>query len=822
MIQKYIYKCTNKVVQALNIATLEMIRNTPDNLMSPEFILLGILELEDNRIIEMLKEIFDNPFFVKNKIIEEIYNRIPNQQGSFPNKDNISINLSPEVESIFEYAMNQSEELNDKFIGTDVLFLSLLIDNAGEAKSILNEFGITYAEVEKAIDKTRNGRTIESKDAESKFDILKNFTTDLTEQAQKGKLDPVIGRERELDTIIQIMSRRTKNNPILIGEAGVGKTVLVEGLSQMIVDATVPATLMNKKILSLDMARVIAGSKFKGEFEERMKSIIDEVKMRSGQVILFIDEIHSIINSNMGGMEASNILKPAMVKGEIQVIGATTVSDYKKFIEKDRAFERRFQTVIVEPPTVEQTIEILNGLKSIYENYHEISYSEESIRASAVMSERYITDRQLPDKAIDIMDGAGAKKHLSLIYVPTNIRVLEKEKQQALAERDKAFTENDFEKSAVLQQKIEQINQKLSPLKKEWEINLQKISRRVEEEDIANIVANRTGISVNKLVESEIQKLSNMEENLHKRIIGQNLAVKTVSNAIRRGRSGLKDENRPIGSFLFLGPTGVGKTELAKALAEFLFDDENKIIRLDMSEYMERHSVSKIIGSPPGYVGFEEGGQLTEKIKRNPYSVILLDEIEKAHPDVFNLLLQILDDGRLTDSQGLTVSFKNTLIIGTSNIGTSELFKNKTLGFTTKEQEMNYNTMRNKVLSEFKKSFKPEFINRIDDIIVFHALEKEHVKKILELFTGKLNKRLSEKRLSIELSEDMKDYLVEQGYNIEFGARPMKRAIETYIENPLSLSLINGEFSEGDSIYAYLDSDNNVAFEKKVKHLVSK
>lgn len=812
MIQKYLYKCTNKVIQALNIATLEMIRNLPENLLGPEFILLGLLEQEDSGIMEILKEIFDNPFFVKNKIIEEIYKRIPSNKGEFPKEESISINISPEVENIFEYAIDKSNELKDKFIGTDILFLSLLISKAGESKKILNEFGINYSEVEQAIIKSRNGRTIESKDAESKFDVLKNFTIDLTQKAQNGKLDPVIGMEKEIRSLIQIMSRRNKNNPILIGEPGVGKTVLVEGLAQLIVNAMVPVTLMNKRILSLDFARVVAGSKFKGEFEERIKSIIDEVKLRSGQVILFIDEIHNVISSNMGGIEASNILKPALVKGEMQVIGATTIQEYKKYIEKDKAFERRFQTIIIQEPKIQQTIQILNGLKAIYEKYHEVKYSDEAIRASAIMSEKYITDRYLPDKAIDLMDEAGAKKHLSLIYIPSEIRTFEKEKQKIISERDKAFSKNDFEKSAILQQQIEQIKQKLAPLQKEWENKLKNMSRIVEEENIANIVAERTGISVSKLVETEIEKLSNMEDNLHKRIIGQELAVKSVSNSIRRNRAGLKEEAKPIGSFLFLGPTGVGKTELAKALAEFLFDDENKIIRLDMSEYMERYSVSKIIGSPPGYVGFEEGGQLTEKVKRNPYSVILLDEIEKAHPDVFNILLQILDDGRLTDSQGITVNFKNTILIGTSNIGTHSLFNQKTLGFSAKEQELSYNDMKSKVLKEFKKLFKPEFINRIDDIIVFHALEKGHIRKILNLFINRMNKKLSEKKLSIIFSDELKEYIVTQGYDIEFGARPMKRAIENLVENPLAFSIINGKFQEGETIYANVNKENEVFF----------
>ena len=815
MLQKHIRYCTKKVLDAINIGTMEMV-NMKRNVFTTEFVLLGLLFQDDSSIIAIAEQLKMDTEGTKKRLMDGIFASIDNQVSNIPSTGDIQLVISSEVEKVFEIALQESKRMEDKFISTEALFIALYNPQAGNTGEIIRGAGLELERVQTAIKEIRGGRKVVNQDDESKLDVLKEYTVDLLELARKGELDPVIGREKEIERVIQILSRRKKNNPVLIGEAGVGKTVIVEGLAQQIVASDVPQSLLSKKILSLDMAALIAGAGVRGEFEGRLKTIRDSIIDAGGRIILFIDELHTVVGVGggaAGGMGAPDILKPALARGQLQMIGATTYDDYRKHIETDRALARRFQTVSISEPGIDETKCILEGLKLYYEKHHNIDYTPESLDAAARLSDRYITDRAQPDKAIDLLDEAGSKKHLEMHYTPPDIKKLENEKRAQTALKMEAFERQDFEESTKHHAEIQIIEERLAREKEKWQKELNEKDTSVTPEDIAGIVSNWTGIPASKMLEAEAEKLAHMEEKIHERIVAQEAAVKAIADAIRRNRAGLREVSRPISAFLFLGPTGVGKTELAKTLAEFLFDDETRIVRLDMSEYMERHEVAKLIGAPPGYVGYGEGGQLTEKIKRMPYAVILLDEIEKAHPDVFNMLLQVLDEGRLTDAQGHVISFRNTIIIGTSNIGSEKLAEKHEIGFKSGSGIISHDEAKEMILSEVKKYFKPEFLNRLDDMIVFHSLTKEHISHILDILLNKLLKRLEEEGLSLEIGPEIKEKLATDGYDPKFGARPLKRAIEREIENRLSLSIVNRQFQSGDKIKAILQ-DGGIAFEK--------
>ena len=815
MLQKHIRYCTKKVLDAINIGTMEMV-NMKRNVFTTEFVLLGLLFQDDSSIIAIAEQLKLDTEAIKKRLMDGIFVSIDNQASNIPSTGDIQLVISSEVEKVFEIALQESKRMEDKFISTEALFIALYNPQAGNTGEIIRGAGLELERVQTAIKEIRGGRKVVNQDDESKLDVLKEYTVDLLELARKGELDPVIGREKEIERVIQILSRRKKNNPVLIGEAGVGKTVIVEGLAQQIVASDVPQSLLSKKILSLDMAALIAGAGVRGEFEGRLKTIRDSIIDAGGRIILFIDELHTVVGVGggaAGGMGAPDILKPALARGQLQMIGATTYDDYRKHIETDRALARRFQTVSISEPGIDETKCILEGLKLYYEKHHNIDYTPESLDAAARLSDRYITDRAQPDKAIDLLDEAGSKKHLEMHYTPPDIKKLENEKRAQTALKMEAFERQDFEESTKHHAEIQIIEERLAREKEKWQKELKEKDTSVTPEDIASIVSNWTGIPASKMLEAEAEKLAHMEEKIHERIVAQEAAVKAIADAIRRNRAGLREVSRPISAFLFLGPTGVGKTELAKTLAEFLFDDETRIVRLDMSEYMERHEVAKLIGAPPGYIGYGEGGQLTEKIKRMPYAVILLDEIEKAHPDVFNMLLQVLDEGRLTDAQGHVISFRNTIIIGTSNIGSEKLAEKHEIGFKSGSGIISHDEAKEMILSEVKKYFKPEFLNRLDDMIVFHSLTKEHISHILDILLNKLLKRLEEEGLSLEIGPEIKEKLATDGYDPKFGARPLKRAIEREIENRLSLSIVNRQFQSGDKIKAILQ-DGGIAFEK--------
>jgi ATP-dependent Clp protease ATP-binding subunit ClpC len=779
-----------------------------------EHILLGIIREGEGVASKVLESLNISPERVRAEVESAIGRgeRTPYEEVAF----------TPRAKKVLELALDEARRLGHNYIGTEHLLLGLIREGEGVAARVLEAMGADLERVRAQVVYLlgEEGTTTYTKQA-SKTPTLDEFGRDLTKLAREGKLDPVIGREREIERVIQVLSRRTKNNPALIGEPGVGKTAITEGLAQRIVRGDVPDVLRNKRVVQLDLAALVAGTKYRGEFEERMKKVMDEIRKAQNEVILFVDELHTLVGAGAaeGAIDASNILKPALARGELQCIGATTLDEYRKYVERDAALERRFQPILVSEPTVEQTIEILKGLRERYEAHHGVTISDEALVAAATLAEKYIADRFLPDKAIDLMDEAASKIRLQASFLPQEVRQAVERVERVRREKEEAIKNQDFEKAALLRDKEKVLRQKLEELESSWKREKGRDVSTVTAEDIADVVSSWTGIPVTRLVEEETQRLLRMEESLHERIVGQEEAVSAVAKAVRRARTGLKDPRRPVGSFIFLGPTGVGKTELARALAEFLFGDENALIRIDMSEYSERHTISRLVGSPPGYVGYEEGGQLTEAVRRRPYSVVLFDEIEKAHPEIFNVLLQILDDGRLTDAQGRTVDFKNTVIIMTSNVGAPVLEKEVAIGFRPVRDEQEametaYARMKERITEELRRTFRPEFLNRIDEIIIFRPLTSQQIKAIVDILIARVRRELRGQNMDLELTEAAKELLAREGFDPTFGARPLRRTIQRLIEDQLSDELLRGNFSPGDTVV--VDArENRIIFERK-------
>jgi ATP-dependent Clp protease ATP-binding subunit ClpC len=797
---------TQRAQKVLQLAQEEAIRMKHESI-GTEHILLGLIREGGGIAAKAIEAIEVNPQVIEQGI-EELVGMGTGDVGPI-------VHYTPRAKKVIELSVDESRKLGHSYIGTEHLLLALIREGEGVAARVLNNAGVSLNKARQQVlqllgsnDHVQAGG---GSNPAASTPTLDSLARDLTQIAREGSLDPVIGRSKEITRVIEVLSRRTKNNPVLIGEPGVGKTAIAEGLAQQIVQNEVPEILRDKRVMTLDMGTVVAGTKYRGEFEDRLKKVMDEIR-QAGNIILFIDELHTLIGAGgaEGAIDASNILKPSLARGELQCIGATTLDEYRKYIEKDAALERRFQPIQVDEPSVEETIQIIHGLRDRYEAHHRVKITDESIIAAAKMSDRYISDRFLPDKAIDLIDEAGSKVRLRSYTTPPNLKELETRLEAIRSEKNAAVQSQEFEKAASFRDTEQKLKEELESTKKSWKEEQGKAESEVTVEDIAAVVSMWTGIPVSKLAQTESDKLLNLEETLHKRIIGQAEAVTAISRAVRRARAGLKDPKRPIGSFIFLGPTGVGKTELARALAESMFGDEDAMIRVDMSEYMERHSTSRLVGSPPGYVGFEDGGQLTEKVRRKPYSVILLDEIEKAHPDVFNILLQVLEDGRLTDSKGRTVDFRNTVVIMTSNVGAEALKKNKFVGFNLQDGEQKYKDMKGRMLEELKKAFRPEFLNRVDEMIVFHSLEKEHLKEIVTLMAGTLTKRLQEQEIELELTEAAKDRIAKVGYDPEYGARPLRRAIQKHIEDRLSEELLKGTVLTGQNVIFDVEEDEFV------------
>ncbi len=755
-----------------------------------EHIFLALLRQEDGLVPKILRKMDITPDVVQRRLESSLDMR-PKVYGGAT----AQIYITPRTKRLISLAQTEAQRMKDEYVGTEHLFLAIAEETEGEVVKILRELGITKEKIYQALQMIRGSQRVTDQDAESKYMALERYARDITALARQGKLDPVIGRDQEIKRVIQILSRRTKNNPVLIGEAGVGKTAIVEGLAQRIVEKNVPEILKDKRILALDMGALVAGSKYRGEFEERLKAVMDEIRKGKGEIILFIDELHTIVGAGAaeGAIDASNMLKPALARGELQCIGATTLNEYRKHIEKDAALERRFAPVYVGEPSVEDTIKILQGLKHRYESHHGVIIDNSAIESAVKLSHRYLTERHLPDKAIDLIDEACARARIEIYSMPDELKEMEKRLEQLTEEGKRAVEMRNYELAAKLRDETEALQKEYRKRKNEW-MKQRGIDDRVTEDDIAEIISSWTGIPVSRMLESEMSKLLKMEERIHERLVDQEDAVVAVSDAIRRSRAGLKDPKRPIGSFIFLGPTGVGKTELAKSLAEFLFDTEDAMVRIDMTEYQEKHTVSRLIGAPPGYVGYEEGGQLTEAVRRRPYRVILFDEFEKAHPDVFNILLQLLDDGRLTDGQGRTVDFKNTIVIMTSNLGSEIITEN------LKNGKFDYEKTKKEVSRVLERSVKPEFLNRIDEVIVFKPLGFDEIKGIVERELKKIAKNVSDFGYRIEFSEKVKDYLAHEGFDPVYGARPLRRAIQRLIENPLSKKIIAGEFQKNSII----------------------
>ncbi len=785
----------------------EIIQRYGHNQIDTEHILMALIEQPGGVIPQILERL--------NVSAAAITERLDATLRASP-KANIfgggagQIFITPRVKRIIDLANEEANRLKDEYISTEHIFLAILTERNTPAARILESAGLTRERVYEAVQAMRGGQRVTDPQAEARYRTLEKYSRDLTLLAREGKLDPVIGRDTEILRLIQILSRRTKNNPVLIGEAGVGKTAIVEGLAQKIANNDVPEILAGKRVVSLDLGGMIAGSRFRGEFEERLKSAIEEVQRAQGEIILMIDELHTVVGAGaaQGAMDASNMLKPALARGELQCIGATTLDEYHKYIEKDAALERRFAPIYVEEPSVDDTIKMLQGLRDRYEAHHKVHFSDEALVAAARLADRYVTDRHLPDKAIDLMDEAAAKLRVALYSMPPDLKAMKTEIEKLRAEEEQAGLERDYERAAQKKAERLRLEQDYSVKRDHWEAEHQ-LDEVVDVDDIAEVVHQWTGIPVSQMMETEAEKLLHMEERLHERIIGQEEAIHAISDAIRRARSGLKDPARPIGSFIFIGPSGVGKTELAKALAWFMFDDEDALVRIDMSEYREQHTVSRLFGAPPGYVGYEEGGQLTEAVRRRPYRVLLFDEIEKAHPEVWNALLQILDDGRMTDGQGNVVDFRNTVLIMTSNLGTEYVRKGGTLGFLQQKATDEERQAHEKIEKALKGTFRPEFLNRIDEIIMFSPLSLEEMEQIVNLQIKEVQERLNDYNIVVQLSDAARSWLAREGYDPAFGARPLRRAIQKYVESPLSVELLAGKYKEGAIVQVDVDEQEN-------------
>lgn len=783
----------------------EIVQRYKHTQVDTEHIFLALLEQNEGTVNQILSDINADIAAMRDRLDEELRNspKVSVYGGGVG-----QIFYTPRVRTVLELAQGEANRLKDEFISTEHIFLAILSERNTPAARILQEFGITRDRFLNGIKQLRGGQRVTDRQAESRYRTLEKYSRDLTQLAREGRLDPVIGRDSEILRVIQVLSRRSKNNPVLIGEAGVGKTAIVEGLALKINASDVPENLMNKKVLSLDLGAMIAGSRFRGEFEERLKAAMEEIQRAQGEIILFIDELHTVVGagSAQGAMDASNMLKPALARGELQCVGATTLDEYRQYIERDSALERRFAPVFVDEPSVEDTIEMLRGLRGRYEGHHKVTYTDDALVAAAKLSDRYVTDRRLPDKAIDLIDEAAAKLRVALYTLPPELKELRKEIDQLTLDEEEAHTVRDYERAARLRADRLRLDTLYAEQRETWKQE-NMLDEMVDEQDIAEVVSAWTGIPLNQMLETEAEKLLHMEDRLHERIVGQHKAIEALSDAIRRSRSGMSDPRRPIGSFIFLGSSGVGKTELAKALAEFLFDDEDALIRVDMSEFREQHTVSRLFGAPPGYIGYEQGGQLTEQVRRRPYSVVLFDEIEKAHPDVWNALLQLLDDGRLTDGQGRVVNFRNTVIVMTSNVGTSFVKSAGALGFAgTRDAEEKEGHKR--IADALKKTFRPEFINRIDEIIIFEPLSEEDVMEIVNLQMKEVQVRLAEHGgLTVELTEAAQRWLATQGFDKDFGARPLRRAIQRHVESPLSVQMLKGTFNAGDRVRIDVEDD---------------